>query len=410
MESKIEQPEFQKTEKLRTEKPKIIFEKLKERYEQFRDSDLTRTFRNTLLALGTALYVACAPTIQQTPTKPVEPPKQTSTVQTSQQTISTARTLYLGPSSIRSTRDVDKDMLPFDEENLKKLSRVELKGPNYTLHILYYNEGVGEEKRRVKKLDDFKQLSTYFCLSCRRMIVERDMTKLNHYFSIEPYNYFFNIYTKPLEFELYVKTLAYVRGEYINRIKDQGIYFDIIGDVLETKQPIKQNSVKVIIAYVPIDVTYEDKKGISESVDYYESVGYYATKLVFHSNDPNKSIRGDSKSSSIDQVIENTILSNTYTLSLDIDKNSGQKDPFLKGLLNLAQNPTDPNTYSIIKPLFDKIEKQMVDIMLKKYQSYKLLYVRASILVFVIDPAKQDNMQIVVIPGDHKIVIKSEYK
>jgi hypothetical protein len=52
----------------------------------------------------------------------------------------------------------------------------------------------------------------------------------------------------------------------------------------------------------------------------------------------------------------------------------------------------------------------MVDIMLKKYQSYKLLYVRASILVFVIDPAKQDNMQIVVIPGDHKIAIKSEYK
>jgi len=121
MESKIEQLEFQKTEKLRTEKPKMIFEKLKERYEQFRDSDLTRTFRNTLLALGTSLYVACAPTIQQTPTKPVEPSKQTSAVQTSQETVSTARTLYLGPSSIRFTRSVHKNMLPFDEENLKKL-------------------------------------------------------------------------------------------------------------------------------------------------------------------------------------------------------------------------------------------------------------------------------------------------
>ncbi len=83
MESKIEQSEFQKTEKLKTEKPKINFEKLKERYEQFRDSDLIRTFKNTLLAFGTALYVGCAPTIQQTPTKPIEPSQQTSTVQTS---------------------------------------------------------------------------------------------------------------------------------------------------------------------------------------------------------------------------------------------------------------------------------------------------------------------------------------
>jgi hypothetical protein len=87
MESKIEQP-VQKIEKLKTGKPGMTFEKFKERYEQFRDSDLIRTFRNTLLALGTALYVACAPTIQQTPTKPIEPPKQTSTVQTSQQTTS----------------------------------------------------------------------------------------------------------------------------------------------------------------------------------------------------------------------------------------------------------------------------------------------------------------------------------
>jgi len=402
MESKIEQLEFQKTEKLRTEKPKMIFEKLKERYEQFRDSDLTRTFRNTLLALGTSLYVACAPTIQQTPTKPVEPSKQTSAVQTSQETVSTARTLYLGPSSIRFTRSVHKNMLPFDEENLKKLSRVELKGPNYTLHILHYNEGVGEEKERVKKLDNFKELSIYFCLSCRRMIVKRDMTKLNHYFSIEPYNYFFNIYTKPLEFELYVKTAAHVKGEYINLIEDQGADFDIIGNVLETKQPIKQNSVKIIIAYVPETVDYKDEKGILESAEY----GRY---LLFQSSDPNKSIRGDLKSS-IEQVIRNTISSNAYTLSLDIDKNSGQKDPLLKGLIDLAQNPTDPNTYSIIKPLFDEIEEKMVDIMLKKYQDYRRLYVDAIILVFVIDPAKQDNMQIVVIPGDHSIAIKSVYK
>ena len=43
----------------------------------------------------------------------------------------------------------------------------------------------------------------------------------------------------------------------------------------------------------------------------------------------------------------------------------------------------------------------MVDIMLKKYQDYRYryLFVGARILVFVIDPAKQDNMQIVVVPG-----------
>ena len=35
MEFKIEQPEFQKIEKLKTEKPKMTFEKLKERYEEF---------------------------------------------------------------------------------------------------------------------------------------------------------------------------------------------------------------------------------------------------------------------------------------------------------------------------------------------------------------------------------------
>jgi hypothetical protein len=186
MESKIEQP-VQKTEKLKTGKPKINFEKFKERYEQFRDSDLIRTFRNTLLALGTALYVACAPTIQQTPTKPIEPPKQTSTVQTSH------------------TTSKDPETLPFDEENLKKLSREQLKGSNYTLHILYYKERIGGMER-VKKLDDFRQLSTYLYLSSKDIkVVERDKTKSNHYFSIGAYDYFFNIYTKPLEFELYVK-------------------------------------------------------------------------------------------------------------------------------------------------------------------------------------------------------------
>ena len=392
MESKIEQLEFQKTEK-----PKMTFEKFKERYEQFRDSDLIRTFRNTLLALGTALYVGCAPTIQQTPTKPIQPPKQTSTVQTSQQTTSTARTLYLGPSSIRFTRDMHKDMLLFDEENLKKLSRVELKGPNYTLHILHYDKGVGEEKERVKKLDNIRQLQTYFCLSCRRMIVERDKTKLNHYFSIKAYDYFFNIYTKPLEFELYVKTAG--EGMYINHIEDLEIYFYITGNVLEKKEPIKQNSVKVLISYVPEEVLYEDEKGIVESATNEDKLT--AVRLLsFQSNDPNKPIgRSNLKKSSIDKVMQNTISSNTYILSLDIDKNSGQKDPFLKGLIDLAQNPTDPSTYSIIKPLFDKIEEKMVDIMLKKYQSYRYLFVGARIFVFVIDPAKQDNVQIVVVPG-----------
>jgi hypothetical protein len=383
MESKIKQLEFQKTEK-----PKINFEKLKERYEKFRNSDLTRTFRNTLLAFGTALYVACAPTIQQTPTKPVE--------QTSQQTISTARTLYLGPSSIRFTRDVHKNMLPFDEENLKKLSIVELKGPNYTLHILYYNEGVGEEKERIKKLDDFKQLSTYFCLSCRKMIVERDMTKSNHYFSIGAYDYFFNIYTKPLEFKIYVKTAS--SGVYFNDKERLGTPLEIIGNVLEKKEQIKQNSIKVIISYVPEYVSYEDERGIVESVINVTTFGA-ARFLSFHSNDPNKPISGDLRELSINQILRNTILSNAYTLLLDIDKNSDQKNPLPKGIIHLAQNPKDPNTYSIIKPLFDEIEKQMVDIMLKKYQDYRYFYVGARILVFVIDPVKQDNIQIIVVPG-----------
>ncbi len=381
MESKIEQPEFQKTEK-----PKINFEKLKERYEQFRDSDLIRTFRNTLLALGTALYVGCAPTIQQTPTKPIEPPKQTSTVQT----------LHLGPSSIRVTRQMYLEMLPFNEENLKKLSRTELKGPNYTLHILYYNEGVGEEKERVKKLDDFKQLSTYFCLSCRKMIVERDMIKSNHYFSIGAYDYFFNIYTNPLEFELYVKTAS--NGVYFNDRERLGTSLEIMGNVLEKKELIKQNSVKVFISYVPEYFSYEDEKGIVASVINVTTFGA-ARFLSFHSNDPNKPISGDLKKSSIDQVMKNTILLNTYILSLNIDKNSGQKDPFFKDIIRLAQNPTDPNAYSIIKSLFDEIEKQMVEEMLKKYQNYRYLYVGARILVFVIDPVKQDNIQIVLIPG-----------
>jgi hypothetical protein len=111
MESKIKQTEIQETEK-----PKIVFDKLKERYEQF---------------------VSNATTI-----KPIEPTsKQTSNVQT----------LYIGPSDSTYTRDLNPKMLSFDKENLKKLSRVKLKGPNYTLYILHYNEGVGEEKERVKK-------------------------------------------------------------------------------------------------------------------------------------------------------------------------------------------------------------------------------------------------------------------
>jgi len=356
MESKIKQTEIQETEK-----PKTVFNKLKERYEQF---------------------VSNATTI-----KPIEPTsKQTSNVQT----------LYIGPSDSTYTRDLNPKMLPFDKENLKKLSRVELKGPNYTLHILHYNDGVGEEKERVKKLDDFKQLSTYFCLSCRKMIVERDMTKSNHYFSIGAYDYFFNIYTNPLEFELYAKTAS--SGVYFNDKERLGTPLEIIENILEKKEPIKQNSVKVIISYIPEYVSYEDEKGIVESVINVTTFGA-ARFLSFHSNDPNKPISGNLRELSINQILRNTILSNAYTLSLDIDKNSGQKDPFLKGLIDLAQNPADPNTYSIIRPLFDKIEEKMVDIMLKKYQDYRYLYVGARILVFVIDPVKQDNIQIVVVPG-----------
>jgi hypothetical protein len=378
MESKIEQPEFQKTEKLKTGKPRMTFEKFKERYEQFRDSDLIRTFRNTLLALGTALYVACAPTIQQTPTKPIEPPKQTSTVQTS-----------------------NPKILPFEEENLKKLSRAQLKGPNYTLHILHYNEGLVEQKERVKKLDDFRELSSYFYLSSNYIkVVEGDKTKLNHYFSIKAYNYFFNIYTKPLEFELYVKADA--KGSYSNsNNKKLETYFDIKADVLQKKEPIKQNSVKVFISYVPSNVIYQDQKGIKEAVMDAFNIMLDPRALTFLTNDPNKPTESLRDSSFVYEIFRNAILSNTYTLSLDIDKNSGQKDPFLKGLIDLAQNPTDPNTYSIIKPLFEKIEEQMVDVMLKKYQDYRYryLFVGASVLVFVIDPTKQDNTQIVVVPG-----------
>jgi hypothetical protein len=381
MESKIQQTEFQKTEKLKTEKL-TTFEKLKERYEQFRDSDLIRTFRNTLLALGTALYVGCAPTIQQTPTKPIQPTsQQTSTVQTSY------------------TRNADSKVLPFDEENLKKLSRTELKGPNYTLHILYYKERVSEKIERVKKLDNFRQLFSYLYLNSKEItVVEIDNTKSNHYFSIGAYDYFFNIYTNPLEFELYVKTTG--KGSYVNTKEELEAEFDMTASVLERKEPIKQNSIKVFISYVPDNVMYEDEKGIEESaIDGWYMIGK-PRLLSFLSNDPNKPIgRSDLRESSVYQILRNTILSNAYRLSLDIDKNSGQKDPFLKGLINLAQNPTDPNTYSIIKPLFDEIEKQMVDIMLKKYRSYRNFYVGARILVFVIDPAKQDNVQIVVVPG-----------
>ncbi len=382
MESKIEQPEFQKTEKLKTEKPKINFEKLKERYEQFKDSDLIRTFRNTLLALGTALYVACAPTVQQTSTKPIEPPKQTSTVQTS-----------------------DPKTLPFDEENLKKLSRAELRGPNYTLHILYYKERIGGIER-VKKLDDFRQLSTYLYFSSKDIkVVERDKTKSNYYFSIGAYDYFFNIYTKPLEFELHVKIDG--KGSYTNTNNEKRLAeFDITANVLQKKEPIKQNSIKVFISYVPNNVIYQDQKGIEESVIDLMYILRGHKQLHFKSNDPNKPVqRYDLAESFIYQIFRNAILSNTYTLSLDIDKNSGQKDPFLKGLIDLAQNPKDPNTYSIIKPLFEKIEEQMVDVMLKKYQDYRYrhLFVDARIFVFVIDPTKQDNMQIVVVPGDLSI-------
>ena len=340
MESKIKQTQFQETEK-----PKIVFDKLKERYE---------------------------------PTS-----KQTSNVQT----------LYIGPSD---SRDMNPKMLPFDKENLKKLSRIELKGPNYTLHILHYNEGVGEEKERVKKLDDFKQLSTYFCLSCRKMIVERDMTKSNHYFSIGAYDYFFNIYTRPLEFGLYVKIDG--KGMYINHIEELGIYFDVTGNVLGKKEPIKQNSVKVLISYVPEYVRYEDEKGIFDLA--INGTTFTAARLLnFRTNDPNKLIRKRGLKKSVDEIINNTILSNRYVLSSNIDKNSGQKDPFLKGLIDLAQNPTDPNKYSIIKPLFEEIEKKMVDIMVKKYQGYRRFHVSARILIFVIDPAKQDNIQVIMIPG-----------
>ncbi len=360
MQSKIKQPEFQEKEK-----PKIVFDKLKERYEQF---------------------VSSAPTVQQTPTKPIEPSQQTSTVQT----------LYIGPSDSTYTRDVDLQMLPFDEENLKKLFRTKLKGLNYTLHILHYNEGVGEEKERIKKLDDFKQLSTYFCLSCRKMIVEKDMTKPNHYFSIGAYDYFFNIYTNPLEFKLYVKIDG--KGMYINHIEELGIYFDITGNVLEKKESIKQNSVKIIISYVPEYVRYEDKKGIFDLA--INGTTFTAARLLnFRTNDPNKLIRKRDLKKSLEEIINNTILSNRYILSSNIDKNSGQKDPFFKDIIRLAQNPTDPNAYSIIKSLFDEIEKQMIDIMLKKYQSYRNLNVGARILVFIIDPVKQDNIQIVLIPG-----------
>jgi hypothetical protein len=360
MESKIKQTEIQETEK-----PKIVFDKLKERYKQF---------------------VSNASTNQQISTKPVEPAKQTSIVQT----------LHLGPSDSTYTRDLNPKMLPFDKENLKKLSRSELKGPNYTLHILHYNEGVGEEKDRVKKLDDFKQLSTYFCLSCRKMIVERDMAKPNHYLSIGAYDYFFNIYTRPLEFGLYVKIDG--KGMYINHIEELGIYFDIRGNVLGKNGPIKQNSVKVIVSYVPEYVRYEDEKGIFDLA--INGTTFTAARLLnFRTNDPNKLIRKRGLKKSVDKIINNTILSNRYVLSSNIDKNSGQKDPFLKGLIDLAQNPTDPNTYSIIKPLFDKIEEKMVDIMLKKYQNYRRFNVGARILVFVIDPVKQDNIQIVVVPG-----------
>jgi len=376
MESKIEQLEFQKTEKLKIEKPKMNFEKFKERYEQFRDSDLIRTFRNTLLALGTALYIGCAPTIQQTPTKPIESPKQTSTVQTS-----------------------DPKTLPFDEENLKKLSRAELKGSNYTLHILYYKQRI-EGKETVKKLDDFRQLSSYFYLSSEDIkVVERDKTKSNYYFPIGAYDYFFNIHNNPLEFELYVKIDS--KGSYANTNDEKReAEFDMTADVLQKKESIKQNSVKVFISYIPDVIRYEDKKGIYESVIDGRYMLWKPRLLHFHSNDPNKPIATrDLTEPFIYQIFRNAILSNTYTLSLDIDKNSGQKDPFLKGLIDLAQNPTDPNTYSIIKPLFDKIEEKMVDIMLKKYQSYRYLFVGARIFVFVIDPAKQDNVQIVVVPG-----------
>jgi hypothetical protein len=41
----------------------------------------------------------------------------------------------------------------------------------------------------------------------------------------------------------------------------------------------------------------------------------------------------------------------------------------------------------------------MVYVMVKKYQDYRRFHVSARILIFVIDPLKQDNIQIVVVPG-----------
>ena len=320
MEFKIEQPEFQKIEKLKTEKPKMTFEKLKERYEEF--------------------------------------------------------------------------------VSRKKPSRPELKGLNYTLHT--YKEPI-QQIVRVKELDDFRKLSTYLDLSSNYIeVVERDKAKSKYYLSIGAYNYFFNIYTKPLQFELYVK-IDGCKASYakIHNIELEA-EFDMTADVLQKKEPIKQNSVKVFISYVPGLVIYQNQEGIIDSVmNWIDKFG--ARRLFFRSNDPNKPTKISHDDSLRDSLIygmyRNTILSNAYTLSLDIDKNSGQKDPLLKGLIDLAQNPADPNTYSIIKPLFDKIEEQMVDIMLKKYQNYRNLFIGATIFVFVIDPAKQDNMQILVVPS-----------
>ncbi len=275
------------------------------------------------------------------------------------------------------------------------------------MHILYYKERIGGIER-VKKLDDFRQLSSYFYFISKDItVLERDKGKLNHYFSIKAYDYFFNIYTNPLEFELYVKIDG--KGSYSNANNEKRIAeFDITASVLQKKEPIKQNSIKVFISYVPNNVMYKDQKGIWESVtDLVYPIG--TRRLGFYSDDPNKPVqRYDLAESFIYQIFRNAILSNTYTLSLDIDKNSGQKDPFLKGLIDLAQNPKDPNTYSIIKPLFEKIEEQMVDVMLKKYQDYRYrhLSIGARILIFIIDPAKQDNIQIVVVPGGLSIKLR----
>jgi hypothetical protein len=77
---------------------------------------------------------------------------------------------------------------------------------------------------------------------------------------------------------------------YINHIEELGIYFDVTGNVLGKKKPIKQNSVKVLISYVPEYVRYEDEKGIFDLA--INGTTFTAARLLnFRTNDPNKLIR-----------------------------------------------------------------------------------------------------------------------